>query len=745
MTMRIHGDKIEFPDGTEQFTASSGGGSTPTPEALVWEDKLSERVIGTEYTNEKDVPIYVQLSVKYSTSNAFSYFRINGVRSSLLGFGSGDDRTDYKTSLFIVPAKTTYQLETVVGGSVVVGNSDECEVKYWNEADMPLAIAVGEASSGGEATPPVVFRGNLSADQAVTSNTYAKVNFNTTSIDTDSALVDGKFKPSVAGYYQLTGSVNDTGNTPRSKHTVARLYKNEDRITESTSVGDTPNTSYGSSLSDVVYLDPKSTWTDSDGNAQVGDYVELHGYISTDDPSPIFTSKESHTFLTASLITGQSTGGGSGGTATSPMYAQTKLDANKSVSGGTEAFLNMNEELGNSGDFDTSGGNFRALKDGIYKFEYQVNVQSTTTGALETHYTFVKINDVASGVGNASANFRNGKATASTLNGTWVGELKANDVIGVWTQTNDTPITVLRERTTSNIFAVSSFTEGSGGDSIWSDVDGDAVLETDGKKLTIDANVAELGAKARIATDTGTLELKVGSGGIADVTIADTGLSTVADIKVNGVTVGKGEGNLSHNVAVGQASLSEITTGNFNTAIGHSAGEKLSSGQQNTLLGNSAGRDLTTGYNNICIGQGADASSPTVNNEVTIGNGDVTSTRLMGAVKFKAIADYVPIDSNTRIYGKSGVGATYDSYTHTFRTGGSGSTVGMYIDTIGNVKIKGGLNIETAGSSTGVANCVLGSDGNVYRTTNVAYSTEEVDKKLAVMQKIIDKLEKKLK
>ena len=579
--MRIHGDKIEFPDGTEQFTASSGGGSTPTPEALVWEDKLSERVIGTEYTNEKDVPIYVQLSVKYSTSNAFSYFRINGVRSSLLGFGSGDDRTDYKTSLFIVPAKTTYQLETVVGGSVVVGNSDECEVKYWNEADMPLAIAVGGASSGGEATPP--------------------------------------------------------------------------------------------------------------------------------------------------------------------MYAQTKLDANKSVSGGTEAFLNMNEELGNSGDFDTSGGNFRALKDGIYKFEYQVNVQSTTTGALETHYTFVKINDVASGVGNASANFRNGKATASTLNGTWVGELKANDVIGVWTQTNDTPITVLRERTTSNIFAVSSFTEASGGDSIWTDVDGDAVLETDGKKLTIDANVAELGAKARIATDTGTLELKVGSGGIADVTIADTGLSTVADIKVNGVTVGKGEGNLSHNVAVGQASLSEITTGNFNTAIGHSAGEKLSSGQQNTLLGNSAGRDLTTGYNNICIGQGADASSPTVNNEVTIGNGDVTSTRLMGAVKFKAIADYVPIDSNTRIYGKSGVGATYDSYTHTFRTGGSGSTVGMYIDTIGNVKIKGGLNIETAGSSTGVANCVLGSDGNVYRTTNVAYSTEEVDKKLAVMQKIIDKLEKKLK
>ena len=35
MTMRIHGDKIEFPDGTEQITAydgsSSGGGGTATP------------------------------------------------------------------------------------------------------------------------------------------------------------------------------------------------------------------------------------------------------------------------------------------------------------------------------------------------------------------------------------------------------------------------------------------------------------------------------------------------------------------------------------------------------------------------------------------------------------------------------------------------------------------------------------------------------------------------------------------
>jgi hypothetical protein len=62
---------------------------------------------------------------------------------------------------------------------------------------------------------------------------------------------------------------------------------------------------------------------------------------------------------------------------------------------------------------------------------------------------------------------------------------------------------------------------GTGGDSIWSDVDGDAVLETDGKKLTIDANVAELGAKARISTDTNLLEFNVGSGGLPDMIVND--------------------------------------------------------------------------------------------------------------------------------------------------------------------------------------------------------------------------------
>ena len=61
--------------------------------------------------------------------------------------------------------------------------------------------------------------------------------------------------------------------------------------------------------------------------------------------------------------------------------------------------------------------------------------------------------------------------------------------------------------------------------------DGTVSTAKDGKSLTIDANVGELGVKSRITTDTGALELKAGSGGLPDVTITDAGLTTEADMQ----------------------------------------------------------------------------------------------------------------------------------------------------------------------------------------------------------------------
>ena len=49
----------------------TGGGSTPTPEDLVWEDKTADRVLGTEYTNTNSVPLYLQLLVKSTGVDGF--------------------------------------------------------------------------------------------------------------------------------------------------------------------------------------------------------------------------------------------------------------------------------------------------------------------------------------------------------------------------------------------------------------------------------------------------------------------------------------------------------------------------------------------------------------------------------------------------------------------------------------------------------------------------------------------------
>jgi hypothetical protein len=129
MTMRIHGDKIEFPDGTEQITAydgsSSGGGGTPTPEDLVWENVTADRVTDATYTNDNNVPLYVQIDTTKGASGANFAFEIDGNRMGKIGTEAS------QSSLFIVPAKASYKLIKMVADGTI---------ENWNEAKMPLAI-----------------------------------------------------------------------------------------------------------------------------------------------------------------------------------------------------------------------------------------------------------------------------------------------------------------------------------------------------------------------------------------------------------------------------------------------------------------------------------------------------------------------------------------------------------------------------------------------------------------------------
>ena len=162
----------------------------------------------------------------------------------------------------------------------------------------------------------VVFRGGISANQTVTSGTWTKVNLDTVYVDSDgnkigkdSDLVDGKFKPSIAGFYQVNGNVAQGSQTPnQAVQTIASVYRNGTAVSIGSNTKATGGHSYVSTISDVIYLDPNNKWTDTDGNEQVGDYLELWGIVTT--PTAVVDKRINNTFLSAHLITGQSSGGG---------------------------------------------------------------------------------------------------------------------------------------------------------------------------------------------------------------------------------------------------------------------------------------------------------------------------------------------------------------------------------------------------------------------------------------------------
>ena len=73
----------------------------------------------------------------------------------------------------------------------------------------------------------------------------------------------------------------------------------------------------------------------------------------------------------------------------------------------------------------------------------------------------------------------------------------------------------------------------------------------------------------------------------------------------------------SYNTAVGQNSMSALTTGDYNTALGRASAHNLTTGTQNVLLGYGAVTNAVSSQNQIVIGYEA---TGVANNSVTLGN-----------------------------------------------------------------------------------------------------------------------------
>ena len=292
--------------GTETIAVGGGSGGSYTPEKMVWKQTNDPiRTFDTVYTNDDDAPRFVNINISYYYPGASSCeFFIDG--ELIAGMGRTeipDAQHSYTTQMFVIPSGSTYELKKV----------DQSNISQWWEANMPVAVGTGGKT--------VAFRGELSADQTVTSGAWTKVSLNNSSIDTDNSFADSKFQPSVAGYYQVNGSICSNCN-PNSTETGSRIYKNGSMLTQGSQVAS--DNSNRSLTGDVIYLNGTT------------DYLELYGIVKSSGTCAIRGLIDS-TYLSAVLVSGGSASGG-GSYTPEPMVWEDK----KSERGFDTEYTNTN-------------------------------------------------------------------------------------------------------------------------------------------------------------------------------------------------------------------------------------------------------------------------------------------------------------------------------------------------------------------------------------------------------------------
>jgi hypothetical protein len=116
-----------------------------------------------------------------------------------------------------------------------------------------------------------------------------------------------------------------------------------------------------------------------------------------------------------------------------------------------------------------------------------------------------------------------------------------------------------------------------------------------------------------------------GIGSFSELLTASAGLSASGatfanDIKVNGVNIGLGAGNVASNLGIGKGALSGNSGGLFNTAVGSGAME-IGTNSYSVAFGFNALHSCTGGgINNVALGSNAITTISTASNNVAIGS-----------------------------------------------------------------------------------------------------------------------------
>jgi len=204
-------------------------------------------------------------------------------------------------------------------------------------------------------------------------------------------------------------------------------------------------------------------------------------------------------------------------------------------------------------------------------------------------------------------------------------------------------------------------------------------------------------------------------------------IRSTLDANINGLTVGKGGGNVADNTAFGYQAINGTSTGTSNTAIGYIALKSLTSGSYNSALGLNAGNSLTTGNQNVFLGSYAGGSFTTQSNNVAIGYYSMvsaTSSDFNTAIGHSAFQNttsagggvavgYQSLNANTSGDYNTGIG--YQSLRR--------NTTGAYNTAIGHRTLDAAIS-ATGNTSIGWASLINATGGyNTAIGKNAGYST----------------------
>jgi hypothetical protein len=123
------------------------------------------------------------------------------------------------------------------------------------------------ASTGTVMVNGPAFSAYLSANQTITSGTFTKVQINIKEFDTNSNYDNAtnyRFTPTVAGYYQINGSIRYDASTTPTRGIIG-IYKNGSEVKRGNDLG---NNSTEAVISTLIYCNGST------------DYIELWAFIS---------------------------------------------------------------------------------------------------------------------------------------------------------------------------------------------------------------------------------------------------------------------------------------------------------------------------------------------------------------------------------------------------------------------------------------------------------------------------------